>query len=271
MRQHPSGDYHGRGPQERPDQSRRREDQRRGGREPDPLASRRCRTSPASPCPMPIWASGCAPVSSCAPGKTLTFEELVDYPPDQGDREIQTARAAGDHGRFPAVEFRQGVEERSWSRWSRPRCKRNRARSTQAMRKIDLHCYPNTEPWITCQGPYVEALAKYWNRQWTWKQEDEVVKEFETAGVEAVLVALDLETTTNTPPCTQRICDGDAEAASRSHHPVLGRGRSVQGRDRNPARRRRRSSSWNARLPLPSDHGAFRGQRPAVLSAVRDH
>ena len=59
------------------------------------------------------------------------------------------------------------------------------------MRKIDLHCYPNTEPWIKCQGPYVEALAKYWNRQLSWKQEDEVVKEFETAGVEAVLVALD--------------------------------------------------------------------------------
>ena len=36
------------------------------------------------------------------------------------------------------------------------------------MRKIDLHCYPNTEPWIKCQGPYVEALAKYWNRAWTW-------------------------------------------------------------------------------------------------------
>ena len=70
------------------------------------------------------------------------------------------------------------------------------------MRKIDLHCYPNTEPWIKCQGQYVEALAKYWNRPWTWKQEDEVVKEFETAGVEAVLVALDLETTTNTPPCS---------------------------------------------------------------------
>jgi len=53
------------------------------------------------------------------------------------------------------------------------------------MRIIDLHCYPNTEPWIRCQGPYVEALAKYWNRTWTWKQEDEVVKEFTDAGVEA--------------------------------------------------------------------------------------
>ncbi len=70
------------------------------------------------------------------------------------------------------------------------------------MRIIDLHCYPNTEPWIRCQGPYVEALATYWNRAWTWKQEEEVVAEFAAAGVEAVLVALDLETTTGTPPCT---------------------------------------------------------------------
>ena len=70
------------------------------------------------------------------------------------------------------------------------------------MRIIDLHCYPNTEPWIKSQGPYVEALAKYWNRQWTWKQEAEVVKDFADAGVEAVLVALDLETTAKTPPCS---------------------------------------------------------------------
>jgi uncharacterized protein len=70
------------------------------------------------------------------------------------------------------------------------------------MRIIDLHCYPNTEPWIKCQGPYVDALAKYWKRQWTWKQEDEVVGEFAAAGVDAVLVALDLETTTKTPPCS---------------------------------------------------------------------
>ncbi|MDE1968504.1 MAG: amidohydrolase [Alphaproteobacteria bacterium] len=70
------------------------------------------------------------------------------------------------------------------------------------MRIIDLHCYPNTEPWIKCQGPYVDALAKYWKRQWTWKQEDDVVREFAAAGVDAVLVALDLETTAKTPPCS---------------------------------------------------------------------
>jgi predicted TIM-barrel fold metal-dependent hydrolase len=70
------------------------------------------------------------------------------------------------------------------------------------MRIIDLHCYPNTEQWIRCQGPYVDALAKYWNRPWSWKTEDEVVQEFTDAGIEAVLVALDLETTIATPPCS---------------------------------------------------------------------
>jgi len=69
------------------------------------------------------------------------------------------------------------------------------------VRIIDLHCYTNTQQWIDCQGPYVAALAKYWNRDWSAKTEDEVIAEFEGAGVEAVLVALDLETTIGTPPC----------------------------------------------------------------------
>ncbi len=70
------------------------------------------------------------------------------------------------------------------------------------MRIIDLHCYPGTKEWITSQGPYVDALAKYWKRDWSAKTEDEVLKDFTDAGVEAMLVALDLETTIATPPCT---------------------------------------------------------------------
>jgi len=70
------------------------------------------------------------------------------------------------------------------------------------MRIIDLHCYPNTEPWIKSQGPYVEALAKYWNRPWTWKSESEVIDEFKHAGIEAMLVAFDIESVTGAPPCT---------------------------------------------------------------------
>ncbi len=73
------------------------------------------------------------------------------------------------------------------------------------MRIIDLHCYPNTQPWIDCQGPYVKALAEYWKRDWSAKQEDEVVRDFTDAGVDAVLVALDLETTAGTPPSNARI------------------------------------------------------------------
>ncbi len=70
------------------------------------------------------------------------------------------------------------------------------------MRIIDLHCYPGTQVWIDAQGPYVEALAKYWSRGWVAKTEDEVTREFADAGVQACLVALDLETTIATPPCT---------------------------------------------------------------------
>jgi predicted TIM-barrel fold metal-dependent hydrolase len=70
------------------------------------------------------------------------------------------------------------------------------------MRIIDLHCYPGTPEWIACQGPYVAELARYWKREWVGKPEDQVVKEFTDAGVEAVLVALDLETTIGTPPVT---------------------------------------------------------------------
>ena len=82
------------------------------------------------------------------------------------------------------------------------------------MRIIDVHCYPNTKEWIACQQPYVDALAVYWNRAWTSKTEAEVVKEFTDAGVEAILVALDLETTIGTPPCSN-----DFVSAMQKRHP----------------------------------------------------
>ena len=82
------------------------------------------------------------------------------------------------------------------------------------MRRIDLHCYPGTQPWIDSYGPFVEALAKYWKREWVAKPEAEVVAEFEAAGVEAVLVAFDIESVTGSPPLTN-----DYVAAMRDRHP----------------------------------------------------
>ena len=82
------------------------------------------------------------------------------------------------------------------------------------MRIIDVHCYPNTQPWIACQQPYVDALAKYWKRAWVPKTEEEVVNDFREAGVEAILVALDLETTVATAPCSN-----DYVSAMQKRHP----------------------------------------------------
>src|ERR1700724_2424108 len=82
------------------------------------------------------------------------------------------------------------------------------------MRIIDVHCYPNTKEWIACQQPYVDALAAYWKRPWTPKSEEDVVKEFTEAGVEAILVALDLETTVGTPPCSN-----DFVSSMQRRHP----------------------------------------------------
>ncbi len=76
------------------------------------------------------------------------------------------------------------------------------------MRRLDLHAYPGTATWIASQGPYVEALGRYWKRQWTPKTEDDVVAGFRAYGIEAVLVAFDIEAVTGAPPCTTEYVAG---------------------------------------------------------------
>lgn len=82
------------------------------------------------------------------------------------------------------------------------------------MRRVDLHAYPGTEQWIASQGPYVEPLGRYWNRQWTAKSEEEVAADFVAHGIEAVLVAFDIESVTGAPPCTTSYVAG-----LRDRHP----------------------------------------------------
>jgi predicted TIM-barrel fold metal-dependent hydrolase len=57
-------------------------------------------------------------------------------------------------------------------------------------------------------------LGAYWKREWVAKSEEEVIQEFEDAGVEAVLVAFDIESVTGAPPCTN-----DYVAQLRDRHP----------------------------------------------------
>lgn len=70
------------------------------------------------------------------------------------------------------------------------------------MRTIDLHAYPGTQVWIDSQGPFARALGDYWGKQWTGKAEADVLSDFEEAGVEPVLVALDIEGVFGAPPCS---------------------------------------------------------------------
>ena len=82
------------------------------------------------------------------------------------------------------------------------------------MRRIDLHCYPGTEEWVRSQGPYAEALAKYWNRPWVGRPEADVVADIAAAGLQALLVAFDIESRTGAPPCSNK-----SVAAMRDRHP----------------------------------------------------
>ncbi|MGA8922521.1 MAG: amidohydrolase family protein [Candidatus Dormiibacterota bacterium] len=81
------------------------------------------------------------------------------------------------------------------------------------MRKVDLHCYPGTQAWIDSYGPFAKALGAYWKHDWVAKSEDEVIGEFRAAGVDAVLVAFDIESVTGAPPCTN-----DYVAGMRDRH-----------------------------------------------------
>jgi predicted TIM-barrel fold metal-dependent hydrolase len=82
------------------------------------------------------------------------------------------------------------------------------------MRRVDLHAYPATEPWVRSQDPYPEALAKYWHHAWTPKSEDEVIQDFTTAGVEVIMVAFDIESITGSKPCSN-----DYVAEMRARYP----------------------------------------------------
>ncbi len=82
------------------------------------------------------------------------------------------------------------------------------------MRIVDLHAYPGTDRFVAAQGPFADALAKYWKKPWVGKDESEVVAEFERAGVEVVMVAFDIEAHVGSPPC-----DNEYVSAFRSRHP----------------------------------------------------
>ncbi|MFJ6726239.1 amidohydrolase family protein [Streptomyces sp. NPDC091281] len=82
------------------------------------------------------------------------------------------------------------------------------------MRRIDLHCYPGTQEWVESQGPFADALARYWNKPWTGRREEDVVEDIRAAGLQSLLVAFDIESLTGAPPC-----GNTSVAQMRDRHP----------------------------------------------------
>ena len=64
------------------------------------------------------------------------------------------------------------------------------------MRRIDVHCHPNTVEWFNAINPYVEALRTYWHRPWAPLSEQQVIDELRAADVQVLMVAFDTETVT---------------------------------------------------------------------------
>lgn len=113
------------------------------------------------------------------------------------------------------------------------------------MRRIDLHCYPGTEEWVRSQGPYAEALAAYWKKPWVGRPEVDVVADLRAAGLQAVLVAFDVEALTGAPACSS-----SSVAAMRDRHPEVFLG------------------AWGALDPLTGEAALVEAERAVVDDGV---
>ncbi len=113
------------------------------------------------------------------------------------------------------------------------------------MRRIDLHCYPGTQEWVDSQGPFADALAKYWKKPWVGRAEADVVEDIRHAGLQAVLVAFDIEFLTGAKPCSNR-----SVAAMRDRHPDVFVG------------------AWGAVDPLKGESAIAEVKRAAVEDGV---
>lgn len=113
------------------------------------------------------------------------------------------------------------------------------------MRRIDLHCYPGTQEWVDSQGPFAEALAKYWKKPWVGRPEEEVVSDIREHGLQAVLVAFDIESLTGATPYSNT-----QAAEMRARHPETFLG------------------VWGAVDPLKGDEALVEAERAARAGEV---
>jgi len=70
------------------------------------------------------------------------------------------------------------------------------------LKAIDVHAHPSTRPWYESMRPYLEALESYYKSPFHVRTDEEMAEEFLRAGVGAMILAWDAETTTGLPSTT---------------------------------------------------------------------
>src|SRR5262249_42534801 len=185
-----------------------------------------------------------------APGGHADPAGSGGVPHRAGDRPAQAARAAGGRRELPAVSDWQGLQEGSGG---------HGGERGGPMRRVDLHACPGTAEWIASQGPYVEPLGRYWKREWTARTEEEVVADFRAHGIEAVLVAFDIESVTGAPPCTSAYVAGMRDRHPEAFAGAWGTVDPLRGEQAIGEARRGGAAARGARFCLPPAHGRVPG------------
>jgi hypothetical protein len=70
------------------------------------------------------------------------------------------------------------------------------------MRAIDVHAHPSTQPMEETLAPYREAMIQYYRVTTPVRTEEEMAEDFRKLDIKSILLALDAETATGAPACT---------------------------------------------------------------------
>ena len=70
------------------------------------------------------------------------------------------------------------------------------------MRAIDVHAHPSTQPMEETLRPYREAMIKYYRVTTPVRTDEEMAEDFRSLDIKSILVAVDAETATGAPACT---------------------------------------------------------------------
>src|SRR5713226_6646590 len=103
--------------------------------------------------------------------------------------QVFVQRACGGGAAVAAVRFDGVQRDAGPPPFLHLRHRERQCMQLTTMRRIDVHCHPNTVEWFSAINPYVEALRTYWHRPWAPLSEQQVIDELRAADVQVLMVA----------------------------------------------------------------------------------